>query len=267
MVTPGFEWTPTQTGGQSIFTISQTIFLFCFVNLEVGRFLPPITPSYTLPSTRANPHTRRRVLLSTTANSGAGATAAQLSFETSPQTLLSKALGLTKDRVAVVGVPVSILLAHACSSASELNTHLSHTLSALFQQVASELVQVIVLCNTLDMRGQTCPSPASDDRRSFPQTLRPNGIPVVAAATEMMVASPPGATSHLDLELLESLSDVVAVAPIEISPKISVGEVPQTARQPVGGGYGSDTRNKEEGSSGQMAMLAGAAGGGAALMR
>jgi len=41
-INPGYEWTPTQTGGESIFTLSQKILLFALVNLDEGFVYPTV---------------------------------------------------------------------------------------------------------------------------------------------------------------------------------------------------------------------------------
>jgi len=270
MINPGYEWTPTQTGGQSIFTISQRLFLFALVNLDEA-FFSAVTPSYTLPTTRANPNTvtsggggggrrRRRMLLSTTANTGAGATAAELSFNTSPKQLLSSALGLTQDRVSVVGVTVGISLADACKAPADLNDHLTQTMQDLFSQVSSELQQVIVMSNRLDFAGQSCPSNA--DRRS----LRLRRSSTVSAATEVLVAFPPGKNSYLDLDKLGSLPDVLGVSKIDVSPKVSIGEVPAEAIPSKDSKKTDSDDKKEDGGSDNTAIIAGAVGGAGGLL-
>merc|ERR1711966_87373 len=36
MINPGYEWTPTQTGGASIFSVSQKLFMFALITLDEG---------------------------------------------------------------------------------------------------------------------------------------------------------------------------------------------------------------------------------------
>eukprot|EP00961_Rhodomonas_salina_P266524 3602509-Rhodomonas_salina.2 len=58
-INPGYEWTPTQTGGTSLFSISQKLFLFALITLDegistdVGNFL----------DSGPGPNLRRRMLL------------------------------------------------------------------------------------------------------------------------------------------------------------------------------------------------------------
>merc|ERR1711966_567422 len=60
MINPGYEWTPTQTGGASIFSVSQKLFMFALITLDEGIATSPGNAE----PTSSYPTIRRRMLLS-----------------------------------------------------------------------------------------------------------------------------------------------------------------------------------------------------------
>eukprot|EP00961_Rhodomonas_salina_P216773 2928413-Rhodomonas_salina.2 len=56
MINPGYEWTPTQTGGQSIFTVSQKIVLLAPI------LTPPDACTYLMPAPTSVSRLTRRVV-------------------------------------------------------------------------------------------------------------------------------------------------------------------------------------------------------------
>eukprot|EP00961_Rhodomonas_salina_P281416 3802436-Rhodomonas_salina.3 len=140
------------------------------------------------------------------------------------------------------------------------------------------------MSNRLDFAGQSCPSNA--DRRSLrlrrsstvaPQTLfarircvlscaDKDGAVQVSAATEVLVAFPPGKNSYLDLDKLGSLPDVLGVSKIDVSPKVSIGEVPAEAIPSKDSKKTDSDDKKEDGGSDNTAIIAGAVGGAGGLL-
>merc|ERR1711966_584778 len=97
MINPGYEWTPTQTGGASIFSVSQKLFMFALITLDEGIATSPGNAE----PTSSYPTIRRRMLLSSVddalkdGQSGLGG--ASLEFNTSPTTMLATAFNVPRD--------------------------------------------------------------------------------------------------------------------------------------------------------------------------
>eukprot|EP00961_Rhodomonas_salina_P268485 3628195-Rhodomonas_salina.3 len=105
-INPGYEWTPTQTAGKSLFQISQKIYLFALISLD------------------ENWPVRRRMLLQTATSNdklqenSAGVGKTEVGFNVNPTSLLAQAFEVPPDKVAKFEVEVQLTKAEACMSPS-----------------------------------------------------------------------------------------------------------------------------------------------------
>eukprot|EP00961_Rhodomonas_salina_P139397 1875799-Rhodomonas_salina.4 len=100
-INPGYEWTPTQTAGKSIFSVSQKVYLFALITLDENI-------------------SRRRMLLSTDVNptkdTGSGVGGAQVLFPVARTSIMAQAFDVPDDRVVLFNVEMQLTPDEACLS-------------------------------------------------------------------------------------------------------------------------------------------------------
>ena len=129
-INPGYEWTPTQTRGTSIFSVSQKLYMFALVTLDenlVGG--------------------RRRMLLQSdpTQNTGSGPGAAQLEFQVDRRSIMAKAFDVPVDKVAQYNVKMELTAEEACMPDEMLAKSLRTTFDDYLKGAASDYETVQVL--------------------------------------------------------------------------------------------------------------------------
>lgn len=147
-INPGYEWTPTQTGGQSRFQVSQKLVFFALINLNENREV----------DATARRSMGRRFLLQSTAEveKGSGMAQMNMEFETSPAKLIASALQLPEEQVARFTIQVQLTRDQACMPRSELQPQLRDAMEVYFTQTASQLATVQITGLSVAMNGVTC---------------------------------------------------------------------------------------------------------------
>jgi len=200
-INPGYEWTPTQTRGRSIFSVSQKIYLFALISLDENW-------------------TRRRMLLQTSSNTladrDAGMNQAKLEFEVTPVSMMASAFGVPEDRVAQFDVELQLTMDQACMSPAELQNDLRLTLVDYLDKSASKFLTVQVMSlEVTDSVGVQCPG----SRRGLRKLLQSGAT----ATIKMLIVFDKGAEAKFNEEKFRSMAGVNSVdADARNSPKISI---------------------------------------------
>jgi hypothetical protein len=128
-INPGYEWTPTQTSGKSIFTVSQKVYMFALVTLD------------------ENLGGRRRMLLQSdpTQNTGSGPGAAQLEFTIDRKSIMANAFDVPVTKIAQYTVQMELTYDEACMPDQQLVTSLRTTFRDYLTDTASDYQDVQVL--------------------------------------------------------------------------------------------------------------------------
>jgi hypothetical protein len=173
-INPGYEWTPSQTFGKSIFSISQKIILFALVNLDEGFV-----------SRRSG--SRRAVLSSVTDNTGAGVGTTAVVFETSPQSLMAKVYAEQYPNAVVETFEVTTKLTNdqACMDKEVLRSTLNDNFNDWITGTVEGLVD-----NNVQVTKVTVDRPASvscSRRRSISRKLLQQTGSDATATAEMLL--------------------------------------------------------------------------------
>jgi len=241
-INPGYEWTPTQTAGRSIFSVSQKIYLFALISLDENW-------------------TRRRMLLQT-ARSGsealeeqsAGMNAASLAFDVTPKSMLASSFDVPVDRVATFAVEMQLTEAEACMSAVDLQASLRATFEDYLTKSASGFHTVQVTKMEVDMGGHQCAS----NRRSLRKLLA--GFSAASAVVEMLVVFKEGSASTFNDKLFAEQAGITSVRAVDVSPKVSIN-ADYKCETNCGPSSGQGQNSDSDLSSSNTAMIAGIAGG------
>jgi len=210
-INPGYEWTPTQTGGQANFFLSQKMVLFALITLEEGFG----SSGDQVPPTRRRVGHRepRRMLMSSVADSGSSVSSTSVEFSTSPSSMLASAFSVPESMVLTLRVQLSLSEEQACEGPQELHTHLRSTLDEYMQRSASAFETVELLSVVVDHEGLAC----HRRRRNRPAPPR-RVLPSPSATAEVLVVfAASDASPYVDLELLATMPDVDSVFPIAVS--------------------------------------------------
>jgi hypothetical protein len=210
MINPGYEWTPTQTGGKPIFSVSQKLFMFALITLDEG-FGDDGNPA---PSS-IYPEIRRRMLLSSVddalkdGQSGLGGTT--IEFQTSPAQMLASAYDVPSDKVATYKVIMKLTDQEVCMADVALAESVRATLADMAKDVASAHQTVQILTMKVDKAGIEC-------RRSL-RGLKETFTDATVEVT-MAVVFVSGKTAEFSPAKLMGKSGVVNVTPLDVSPKV-----------------------------------------------
>ena len=266
-INPGYEWTPQQVGGQSIFTVSQKLFVFVLVTLD-EKFSDGTRRSL-----------GRRLLSSTsndmTGNQGSAAVSnAELSFPTSPKTVLALANALVElsaadrqdpakvqakaaewqARATAWKVTIQLTRGQACNQDREaVKKDLAKVVEAAFKASASNVKQVQVTIDVIDMQQENCYKVSRD------------GSSRRAGENDMSTAFATG-----EAEVLFS-SDDVKINPKLLNTQPGIQKVVQAGPLPEGFEFDetfnpAGVKAPETSSSNNTPIIAGAAAGGAVLL-
>merc|ERR1711966_362176 len=152
MINPGYEWTPTQTGGASIFSVSQKLFMFALITLDEG-----VSSAEGEPMPQSNYPNRRRMLLSSAEDalkdgqSGLGGTT--IEFKTSPAQMLASAYGVPTEKVATYTVKMQLTANEACLADVTPAESVRASLADMVKDVASKHETVQILTMKVDKAG------------------------------------------------------------------------------------------------------------------
>ena len=166
MINPGYEWTPTQTGGTPIFSVSQKLFMFALITLDEG-----IATSTGCPAPASGyPAIRRRMLLASSVGdalkdgqSAFGGVSFQ--FQTSPAKLLAalegvlaSAYGVPNDKVATYSVKMQLTDQEGCMDNVTLAESVRENLADIVKNVATahETVQILTMTRNFDRNDIQC---------------------------------------------------------------------------------------------------------------
>merc|ERR1711966_323790 len=249
MINPGYEWTPTQTGGASIFSVSQKLFMFALITLDEG-----ISSAEGEPMPQSNYPNRRRMLLSSAEDalkdgqSGLGGTTTE--FKTSPAQMLASAYGVPTERVATYTVDMKLTANEACLADVTLAESVRASLADMVKDVASKHETVQILTMKVDKAGIECRRSLRGLKESFTDATVEVSMAVVFAS---------GKEAVLSIDKLGGKTGVVSATPLDVSPKVRSAPAD----------YVSDAvAPKDDESSGGMnvALIGGIAGGAGALV-
>merc|ERR1711966_622916 len=247
MINPGYEWTPTQTGGASIFSVSQKLFMFALITLDEGVS----SEDGNAEPTSSYPTIRRRMLLSSVddalkdGQSGLGG--ASLTFKTTPETMLATAFDVPVDRVATYTVDMKLTQSEACMEEPQLADSVRGTLKDMVDGAASAHETVQILTMKVNKAGISC-------RRS----LRGLKTEFSAATVEvtMAVVFSKGEASAFSISKLEANAGINSVTKLDVSPRIQDADENFVAPKEI-----------DESSGGtNVALIGGIAGGAGALV-
>mmetsp|Transcript_15046 Transcript_15046/g.30313 ORF Transcript_15046/g.30313 Transcript_15046/m.30313 type:complete len:1145 (+) Transcript_15046:57-3491(+) len=247
-INPGYEWTPTQTGGTPIFSVSQKLYMFALITLDEALTNDDgaTGASLNLPTL-----SRRRMLLQSTPDQAlqdgeSSLNAEALEFQTTPRSMMAKAFEVPEDRVATFTVTLQLTEEEACMTPTELQTSIRATLDDYLSGSASATRTVQVTAMSVDKAGVQC------RRRSLRALL--SSFSDATAEVTMMVVFEKGTAATISLEKLKNMAGVNAVEPLVVSAKVDTAPVEGVNFQP-------DTSDDD--SSSNIGLIAGAAAGGA----
>merc|ERR1711906_34918 len=246
MINPGYEWTPTQTGGASIFSVSQKLFMFALITLDEG-----VSSEDGEPMPQSNYPNRRRMLLSSVddalkdGQSGLGG--ASLEFKTSPTTMLATAFDVPVDRVATYTVDMKLTQSEACMEEPQLADSLRGTLKDMVEGAASAHETVQILTMKVNKAGISC-------RRSL-RGLKTEFSGATVEVTMAVVFSK-GEASEFSISKLEANAGINSVTKLDVSPRI----------QDADENFVAPKENDESSGGTNVALIGGIAGGAGALV-
>mmetsp|Transcript_15587 Transcript_15587/g.37140 ORF Transcript_15587/g.37140 Transcript_15587/m.37140 type:complete len:510 (+) Transcript_15587:2-1531(+) len=235
-INPGYEWTPTQTAGSSLFSVSQKIYLFALVSMDENWG-------------------RRRMLLQTATdtleNNDGGMNAAAVEFAVSPKSMLANAFTVPQDRVQAFEVELQLTAEEACMEPHELQASLRTALVGYLENTATTFHTVQVLSLDVDRGDEQCGA-----RRNVRKLLA--SYSSASATIQMLIVFHEGTTSKFDLEKFNSEERVKAVrADPNNSPKLEIGALDCETEDCGEVEAASDDKS----SSSNTALIAGIAGG------
>eukprot|EP00286_Rhodomonas_abbreviata_P019523 CAMPEP_0181303338 /NCGR_PEP_ID=MMETSP1101-20121128/8501_1 /TAXON_ID=46948 /ORGANISM="Rhodomonas abbreviata, Strain Caron Lab Isolate" /LENGTH=1216 /DNA_ID=CAMNT_0023408897 /DNA_START=61 /DNA_END=3711 /DNA_ORIENTATION=- len=246
-INPGYEWTPTQTNGQSLFTLSQNIVMFALINLDEGFATGgEAGAAPTLP-------TRRRLLQASAGeDTGAGAAAMQLKFEMSPQSLMASSFDVPESKVGVWDVEMQLTADEACKSDAALREHLRMTFDDYLSGTTSLIHSVTVL--ELSVAGRP------ECRRSLSRALL--AFSSATASVKMMVVFHESVASQFDTTKFSSMAGIKSIEGLNVPADIVEGPVTVTEEEVEAAKSDGETKKKEETvSSSNLPLILGVAGG------
>jgi len=248
-INPGYEWTPTQTGGKSLFSVSQKIYLFALISLDENWGSPAVTPA--VPEERR----RRRMLLQTSndalADKDAGMNAASMEFEVTPTSMMAKALDVPVDRVALFDVELQLTPDQACMEPAALQRELRLSLEDMLTDTATLWLTVQVVSLSVDRRDEQC----GGARRNIRKLLA--GFSSATATVQMMVVFDKGTTAQFNMAEFATKPGVNSIAPdARNSPKLEI-----TDKVTGETGRASTDDSDHSSSSINVALIGGIAGG------
>jgi len=274
-INPGYEWTPTQTGPQSIFTLSQKLLFFALINLDES-----LTPaSYAANAANSNV-ARRRMLLSSTKDTGAGVSGGVFAFESSLASVAAASMD-ADGRIGVMRMGLALSEEEACMAGAEQRAALTSRVAGYVMgeesTVASAVDAVHVVSVQVDLGPVTCPS-ASERRRRAMLAHKGRGLLAAAegatAGLELLVVFAEGEEAMLDVEMLSGMSGVTSASLISSPAGMATDAVKVTVVQLDDEGKTyveeEDDDEEDEESAGGMSMgdigaIVGAVGGVALL--
>jgi len=143
-INPGYEWTPMQTGGAPIFSISQKLFFFALIALD-----------------ESFGNGRRRALLSSysavdASQGGMGVSSTSVGFKTDPATLIANLLEVPPEQVTKWEVKVQLTREQACMDRAEMRSRLREQLKEGFKASASHVLDLQIVYAVVDMADEQC---------------------------------------------------------------------------------------------------------------
>lgn len=197
-INPGYEWTPTQTGGQELFTLSQKLIMFALVNLNEG-------------------YSRRRMLLQTgdsaTANTGSGVSNAIAEFDVTPASMMASAYNIPEELVATFNVQLQLTQQEACMSDSMLRRAVRDTLDEYSSTTTSATETVQVQALQIDRAGVQC------GRRSLARKL--HSYTAATATVEMMLVFSAGKRAEINMDKFATQSGINFITKLVVSDLIN----------------------------------------------
>eukprot|EP00961_Rhodomonas_salina_P198122 2673245-Rhodomonas_salina.2 len=209
-INPGYEWTPTQTGGASIFTVSQRIMMFALIGVDEG---------IDYGSTNAGGETRRRKILQVadTGDKSKGNVAQNLAFNTDASKVICEATpsyctcGDNKDEmcesapttdqptrvVKSFKVTRAISVADACKPEAELSADLKAEMEGFMALFGQGFDSVAISGLTVNKNGVSC------ERRA-------DGEPTVDYTTTVTFKA--GEAGTVDLDKIQKQEGIRAIS-------------------------------------------------------
>jgi len=233
-INPGYEWTPTQTAGQSLFQVSQKIYLFALITLDENW-------------------TRRRMLLQAdadpTADSGSGTGGAKLEVAVTPKSMLASSFEVPEEKVAAFSVELQLTPAEACLSMVELQSALRLTLEDYLSSTASTFRTAQITRLTVDRGDEDCVT-----RRSLRKLL--SGFSSATATVQLLVVFVEDAEAVFNQK---AFADMAGVNSISADPNNAVtvdDNFKCSDCSPIGAGSASSSSSSDD-----TALIAGVCGG------
>jgi len=241
-INPGYEWTPTQTGGRSPFSISQKLFLFALVTLDEGIATDP------------GNQVRRRMLLQSSSDAlkegQNGVGGSQFSFQSTPRSMMASAYDVPIDRVATFDVEMQLTQQEACLPEAQLQKAILSTLDDyLTGDVISKLETVTITKMSINKAGVSC------GRRSLRGLKAAGSYSDATAVVTVLVVFEKGTTSQVNLERLGAMPGINSFVAAEVSDKVDTS-LTADARVTT-----PNDDDEDGGSSSNIGLIAGIAGG------
>jgi len=252
-INPGYEWTPTQTGGNSIFTISQFLYMFALVTLDEGvssdggESLAQAGPTFT----------RRRMLLQATSDNLKDAQASMggdlFSFDITPESMMAKAFEVAPEKVATFAVSFQLTEAEACQDMRTLQNSLRITLEDYAKNYISEYHTLQVTTLSVDLGDLVCA------RRRVRQLL--SAFSSATADATMLVVFKESSPSQININAISQLPAINSIQPLVVLTDVVV-DAPILTPAP-----GETPSTSSSSSTTDIGLIAGIAGGvGGALL-
>eukprot|EP00961_Rhodomonas_salina_P215165 2906050-Rhodomonas_salina.1 len=238
-INPGYEWTPTQAAGKSIFSVSQKVYLFALITLDENI-------------------ARRRMLLATdpTKDTGSGAGGAQLSFPVARTSIMAQAFDVLADKAVVFKVEMELTQAEACMSDAEFVEATRLTFADYVETAASGMHSVQVLGLTRNLNGVSC-------RRAL------RGLSAATAKVKMMIVYKDEGQPMFNDAAFAAMPGIISVSPHPSTAANVKLDSTYTNSVPSSSASSEDgSSSSSSSSSSNSVLIAGIAGGvgGAALL-
>lgn len=246
-INPGYEWTPAQTGGRSIFTLSQKLFLFSLVTLDEDQSAWE-GPEYVAPTFSAS---RRRMLLSNTDNTGSGLGAAEMQYAVTPKSMLATAFNVPSDNVASFTVNVQLTTPEACLSPSELQAKLRDTFEDYLSSTATPIKTVQVARLTIDRGDEQC-----GGRRKLRTLL--SSWSTASAQVTMLVVFSDETKPIINVARIKEMAGINSIEILDLPSSVTVDDTFEC--------FNCASDNESKSSSDQIALIAGISAGAGGLV-
>jgi hypothetical protein len=199
-INPGYEWTPTQTAGKSIFQVSQKVYLFALITLDENW------------ATSRRSFQRRMLLQADTdptdptKNSGSGVSSASVSYQVTPRSMMANAYDVPKDHVVLLNLEVMLTKEEACMTGAERQSHFTDVLEEALASTAVKFYTVQVVAMNVDLGSVEC---GGARRRSLRKLL--NSFTDATAELQALVVFHDDVKPAVNFKKLSEVSGITSV--------------------------------------------------------